>query len=217
MHPSRSVTYSINLPGIWQKPAIGGVQAVGMCEGFPCFIRPRRPVQKIYALILMLGFVLAFGQGAKAQDEMNYAVQANILYHFTRYIDWPLSGKSGDFVIGVTGDTPLYAELQRTMKYKTAGGRKIVIRRISSSANSFDCHILFISKDESRNIKKILSTIADDSILLVSEKEGMARRGACINFVVVNDHLQLEINKNNITDRNLNIASELLQLGKIIN
>ena len=37
-----------------------------------------------------------------------YAVHANIIYRFTKYINWPDDRKTGDFVIGVVGDTPLY-------------------------------------------------------------------------------------------------------------
>jgi glutamine amidotransferase PdxT len=91
-----------------------------------------------------------------------------------------------------------------------------VIKKFSSSAEVFNCHILFISEDESDNVKKIASRTAGYPILLVSESDGMALRGACINFVIISDHLKLEINKDNIEQRNLNIASELLQLGKLV-
>jgi hypothetical protein len=31
----------------------------------------------------------------QAQQETDYAVHANIIYHFTKYIDWPDNKKSG--------------------------------------------------------------------------------------------------------------------------
>jgi YfiR/HmsC-like len=150
------------------------------------------------------------------QQPTDYAIHANIIYHFTKYIDWPGNKKSGDFIIGVTGDTPLYDALKKNIAGKMVGKQKIVITKISSSASSFDCHILFISEEESGSMKKIISRTLGDPILLVSEAEGLAHKGSCINFVIVSDHLKLEFNKNSMDQRNLSIASELLQLGKIV-
>lgn len=96
------------------------------------------------------------------------------------------------------------------------GDQTIVIRKFSASQSSFNCHVLFISDDESNAIKKIAERTAGYPVLLVSESQGLASRGACINFVIISDHLKLEINKNNIELRNLGIASELLRLGKIV-
>jgi len=143
-------------------------------------------------------------------------VHANIIYHFTKYIDWPEAKRSGDFIIGVTGDCPLYGELIKTVASKTVNGRKIVIKKINASAASFNCHILFICEDESSEIKKIAARTAETAVLLVSESEGSALKGSCINFTIVSDHLKLEINKNNIEQRGMKVASELLQLGKIV-
>jgi YfiR/HmsC-like len=151
-----------------------------------------------------------------AQQPQDYAVQANIIYHFTKYIDWPDNKKSGDFIIAVVGSSPLYDELKKDIAGKMVGDQKIRIQKFSASATSFDCHILFISEDESENMKRIASITKDAFTLLVSEEEGLAKKGSCINFIIVSDHLKLEINKNNIENRKLNIASELLQLGKIV-
>lgn len=152
----------------------------------------------------------------QAQQPSDYAVQANIIYRFTKYIDWPENKKTGDFVIGIVGDSPLTDELKSFIANKTVGNRKIVVKTFPSSAEAYPCHILFISEDESSSLKKIAARTSGSSLLLVSESEGLAQKGSCINFVIVADHLKLEINKNNIEDRNLNIASELLQLGKLV-
>jgi hypothetical protein len=170
-------------------------------------------LSKISSLIILLVLLVP---KTHAQQATDYAVHANIIYHFTKYIDWPDNKKSGDFIIGITGDSPLYDELKKNIAGKMVGNQKIVIKKFSSSASSFNCHILFISEDESGSMKKIVSETTGTPTLLVSESEGLARKGACINFNTESDHLKLEINKNNIEQRDLNIASELLQLGKIV-
>jgi hypothetical protein len=164
----------------------------------------------LFALVLLNAFTI------RAQQPADYAIQANIIYRFTKYINWPDNKKTGDFIIGVVGDSPLTDELKSFIANKTVDNRKIVIKTFASSAEAYPCHILFISEDESSSLKKIANRTSGSSLLLVSESEGLAQKGSCINFVIVADHLKLEINKNNIEERNLNIASELLQLGKLV-
>ena len=175
---------------------------------------PVTEVSKLLCIVII--FLLQPFSNVQAQQEADYAVQANIIYHFTKYIDWPGNKKSGDFIIGVTGDTPLYDELKKHVANKMVGRQKIVIKKFSSSTGPIDCHILFISEDESSSLKKIVASTAGTSMLLVSEMDGLARKGSCINFIIDDERLKLEINRNNIEKRNLGIASELLQLGKIV-
>jgi hypothetical protein len=166
-------------------------------------------------LICMILFVSTSYKG-KAQSSVEYSVHANIIYHFTKYIDWPDNKKDGDFVIGVVGDTPLFDELKKVIGNKMAGNQKIIVKNISPSSTSFDCHILFLSEEESTSLKKINARIAESSILLVCEDEGAASRGACINFKIESQRLKLEINKTNIQQHRLNIAGELLRLGTVV-
>lgn len=168
-----------------------------------------------YKVILLL-FVFLFALfHVWAQNA--YAIHANIIYRFTKYINWPDDKKTGDFVIGVIGDTPLYDELKIFISNKTASGQPFVIKKYSTTASSYNCHILFVSDDECGSLKRIAATTAGTPTLLVTESEGLSRKGACINFVIVDDRLKLEINKSNIERRSLDIASELLTLGIIVN
>ena len=163
-----------------------------------------------------LAMILVLGHFKTKAQTMDYAIQANIIYRFTKYIDWPDSKKTGYFIIGIVGDSPLTDELKNFIVNKTAGNQKIVVKKFAASAETFNCHILFVSEDESGSLKKIAVRTAGNPILIVSESDGLALKGSCINFIIAGDHLKLEINKTNIEQRNLNIASELLQLGKVI-
>jgi hypothetical protein len=156
--------------------------------------------------------ILFFSFQAKAQQS-DVTVEANIIYHFTKYINWPEDKKSGDFIIGIIGNATLFDALKNSIVNKTAGTQKIVIKKYTTEATTFNCQILFIGDDESGSVKKIAAATIGTPVLLVTETDGMARKGSCINFTIVDDHLKLEINKNNIEKRKLDIASELLQLG----
>jgi hypothetical protein len=170
-----------------------------------------------YKIFFLLNLFLLLGIfNTQAQQNVNYALFANIIYRFTKYINWPDDKKSGDFVIGIIGDSPLYDEIKGFTANKTVGNQKIVIKTFSASATSYNCQILFISEDESRSLKKIARLTLGTSTLLISESNGLAYKGSCINFIIVDEHLKLEINKNNIQQRNLGVASEFLALGTIV-
>ncbi|MDB5246823.1 MAG: hypothetical protein JWQ40_1217 [Segetibacter sp.] len=167
----------------------------------------------ICSLILLIVLLIP---STHAQNDMNYLVHANIIFRFTKYVNWPDEKKSGDFIIGIVGNTPLYDNLKTFIVNKTVGNQKIVLRKFSSSSPVFDCHILFLSEHSNRYLKRVVNATARSSVLLVSEGEDLAQRGACINFKVENERLKLEINKNNIRERNLDVANELLSLAVIV-
>ncbi|GAB3911294.1 YfiR family protein [Mucilaginibacter boryungensis] len=160
--------------------------------------------------------LLGFAKTCSAQLATDYKVHANIIYRFTKYIEWPESKQTGDFVIGVLGDSPLYEELGTLTANKSVGNQKIVVKKVSPGAASYTCQMLFISQDESRSLKRISLLTQDQPVLLITEENGLAKKGSCINFIIVDEHLKLEINKNNVLSRSLNIASELLKLATIV-
>jgi YfiR/HmsC-like len=165
-------------------------------------------------LLFCVFFIMGM-HALRAQSEPNYAIHAHIIYRFTKYIEWPENRTTGDFVIGVVGESSLYEQLKIFVANKTVGSQKIVVKNYPASAGSFDAHILFVSEGAGWNIKKIAKKIATEPVLLVTELSFPAA-ATCINFRITDQHLKLEFNKNNIEKRNLNVASELLQLGTII-
>ncbi|MEO6721957.1 MAG: YfiR family protein [Ferruginibacter sp.] len=194
--------------------------AVSISQGFSPNAQVERSkksgarLHKVFCLLILF-FLVAITR-LSAQVNQDYALHANIIYRFTKYIDWPNSKKTGDFIIGIVGDSPLTDELKNFVNNKTVGRQKIVIKKYSAAADVFNCHMLFITDDESNSLKKIVAKTAGTSVLLISESEGCAKKGSCINFIIADEHLKLEINKNNIEARNMNIATELLQLGTIV-
>jgi len=169
-----------------------------------------------FKLLCITGLAVLSISGIWAQRETDYTIYANIIYRITKYIDWPNNKKSGDFIIGVVGESPLYNELKTLSVNKNVGNQKIIVTKLSPSASTYNCHILFISEDESSSLKRIAILTAGAPILIMSESGGLARKGSCINFITVDERLKLEINKGNVEERNLRIASELLELGIII-
>jgi hypothetical protein len=167
----------------------------------------------IYIFLLLVADTFV----TSAKQLPNRGVHANIIYRFTKYVDWPDNKKAGEFIIGIVGESDINEQLILLTRNKRVGNQPIVIKTIRSESAMANVHLLFIAEDESSRLKGIVSATEGKPILLVTENYGLIGRGSCINMIIVGDHLKLEFNKRNIEKRNLKIASELLSLGTVVN
>jgi hypothetical protein len=197
------------------EPAYTSIWKYWLSAFFPVHRYSRKTISTEFSKSLLLTGILLFSLNT-TRSQPTYSVHANIIYHFTKYIDWSADKKTGNFVIGVLGSHPLYDELKRSLAHKKVGHQAIIIKKLSKSATAFDCHILFIGDDDRGSLKRIVAATAGTATLLVTESEGAARKGSCINFLIIEDCLTLEINKTNIERKNLQIATELLSLGVLV-
>ncbi len=161
---------------------------------------------------ILLSLVLAAGisGAAKAQD-VDYRIHSVFLYNFTKYVQWPAAAQSGDFVIGVVGDSPIYAELMRVTNGKMAGTQKIVVKKFKPSDAVDGCHMLFVPSDA--NFDKVQAKVAGKPVLVITEKAGLAQKGSSINFVVRDNKWRFELNENATRSAGLKVASELSKLA----
>jgi hypothetical protein len=141
------------------------------------------------------------------------------LYNFTKYIEWPQEYKQGDFVIGILGGGAdnLKKELAKLASTKKAGIQNIVIKTFGSVAEIEKCHMLFIPETKSSLLEDASMKCKKTSTLIVTEKDGLAKKGSAINFVVKDNKQNFELNKGNIEKYNLNVSSSLLSLAIQVN
>jgi len=144
-------------------------------------------------------------------------VQSVFIYNFMKYIEWPATYKTGDFVIGVLGDTPMFTELQimaRTKKYGTQTIKPIKFKTVNEISQ---CHILFIPKEQSGKLETAVTKTNNYNTLIITEDEGLAKKGATINFVMRDNRQKFELNKANLLKHNLQVNSKLESLAIMVN
>lgn len=178
-------------------------------------INPKSTItMKKYFQIFIIPMLIIWNLNSSiAQD---YRLHSGFMYHFTKYIEWPAAKKSGDFVIGVVGNAPISDALNAMAASKTVGTQKIVIKKFSNVAAVSDCQILFLSNDSAKDVDEAASKSKSKNYLLVTESNGLAKKGACINFVVVDGKLKFELSKSAVKDAGLKVSSELLGLAIVI-
>lgn len=161
--------------------------------------------------LLLLTFGLGITMLANAQREK---IQCAYLYQFTRYIDWCPEYKTGDFVIGIFGDSPLVAELEFMAKTKKVVSQNIVIKKYTSVSDIGDANIVIISSEKSGQLSSVLSKIGGKCMLVVADKSGLAKNGAAISFMEQDGKLLFELNKDFFASHHLNVSSTLVSLAK---
>lgn len=163
--------------------------------------------------ILVAVLVLSSGFKTNTRIDTNSRIKAVFLLNFTKLIEWPKAYRSGNFVVGVIGETPLYNELSKMAKIKKVANQSLTIKRFSNISEIAKCHILYVAKSQSSQIKSVLKKVENSSTLIVTEQVGLADRGAGINFVVKNNRQKFELNKTNVEKYKLKISSNLEALA----
>ncbi|MCU0436085.1 MAG: YfiR family protein [Bacteroidia bacterium] len=171
-------------------------------------------MNRLLMCILVLCLPALTGMQTAPRGDTNARIKAVFIYNFTRYIEWPETARSGNFVINVFGsNTPLVSELNNLAKTKTVGTQKIEIRNTTSLDAIGNSHILFVCGDNTTPFADILNKVKGKNVLIVTERPGFARQGAAINFVVVQNKQKFELNKANAEKYNLSVSTTLVQLG----
>ncbi|MBK7183932.1 MAG: YfiR family protein [Bacteroidetes bacterium] len=168
-------------------------------------------------LILFLPITLFVMRAMVAPDqgeEANAKIKAIYIYNFTKYIEWPQDYKTGNFIVGVLGsNSSLLGELNKMASAKTVGTQKFEIKNIASAAEATNCHIVYILNDKSTQLADVVGKVKGKSALIVTDKEGLASKGAAINFVIVENKQKIELNKSNIERYKLKVAEQLVSMA----
>ena len=163
---------------------------------------------------ILPSFFTATQTTCKAQ-EADYKAYTLFLYNFMKYVEWP--DQTGDFTIGIVGNSPIEKELITLSENKKAKGKKIVVKVINTAEDGETCNMIYLPSSKSSMLKQIMEKVKGKPILVVAEREGLAQKGAGISFAVDDDDARkFDINKSSLESHSLKIANILMQLGILV-
>ncbi len=158
-------------------------------------------------VIIFIGFFMLIYVDSFAQLEK---IQAAFIYNFAKYIEWPISYRRGNFVIGVLGDQKLEYELKKIARVKMIGTQKIEVVHVASADEIYDVHVLFVSKKRKKDLSKIYDVYKNFPVLIVADGADFYYD---INFVLVDGHLKYKINPASIKAKGLKVKDKLIKLS----
>ncbi len=167
------------------------------------------------AIVCILLF--AFSYCGFAQ-ETNYKTYSIFIYNFIKYIEWPkIEPAKKDFTIYMIGNSKVFGELTTLAKTKRIKDKTIIVKKSDEFQNFQDADLIYISDNKSLTVKDITSKLKDKEILIIGEREDLAKKGAAISFAVLEtDELSFDINLKELRSRKLQISSSLIRLGNIV-
>ena len=176
-------------------------------------------ILSLFMICTLYGFsAAALNTDAEKAKYGEYKVKAAYLYNFAKFVEWPaevLADPSLPLSICIFGNDP-FGDALDTIKDKIVKGRKLVIRQYSGIEDLKECHIIFISPSEKKNLAGILEKIKDLHMLTVSDMEGFADRGGMIALNKAENKIRIEINLDAAQHSGLKMSSKLLKIAKII-
>lgn len=172
-----------------------------------------KTLKTIFTILVVIGITLTT---TSAQQRTMPEIHSMMVYNFMKYIHWPPTSTTGDFVIGVVGDKEVFNTLTKWYGTKSKGSQKIKIKMFKSAAELTDCHVLYIGKSKSSTFADIKIKIAGKSTLVVTDKMGLGKKGSGINFKTVNNKLKFELNQAAMASANLKVSSQLSGMAILI-
>ncbi len=158
----------------------------------------------VLLIVWMVGF---------AQSEKLHTV---FIYNFIKHIEWPETYRQGDFKIGVVGNSPIIGELEKLASTRKVGNQEISVVKFNNTADITNCHVIYLPNSESDEIGAVLEKVKNQSTLIVTDKKGLARAGAAINFMVEGSKQKFELNRSNATKYGLKVSSDLERLAIMV-
>lgn len=171
-------------------------------------------MKKIYKIVIVAFFILiGFNTfNAKAQRPI-HEIHTLLIFNFIKYVEWPDDTKNGEFVIAVYGDEDVYTQLKNFYSNRNVKGQVAKIVSVSDLSTINDAHVLYVSAGKSRDFDDILSKFNAKPTLIITDKNGLGKKGSLINFREIAGKLKFEINKASFDSHGLKISTQLLNMG----
>ncbi len=150
-----------------------------------------------------------------------YQLKAVLLLNLTRFVQWPeeaFDSTNAPLVIGVLGRNEFGSLLEEVVRGEEVHGHRIQVEQFPSVNSVSNCHLLFVSASEQREMETILACLQDRPILTVSDADRFTQHGGLIRlFTKPNGKIGLRINAGGVKAANLNMSAMLLRVAEIVN
>ncbi|MEQ9404614.1 MAG: YfiR family protein [Cyclobacteriaceae bacterium] len=158
----------------------------------------------LYSILIIISF-----QGL-AQDEK---YQALFLYKFIQNLEFPEGKIVDDYKVGITGNNELRDQLITLTEGRKINGRGISITEYTPGDPISEFCILFLSNQDNDLVEALKEEALTNSVVLVGETPGLAKKGASLNFSRAQGRLGFEMNATRLESSNVKSSSSLKMMA----
>ena len=168
------------------------------------------------ALVLLLGGWLSCSPAMCADEHATeFQVKAAFLYNIANFVSWP--NPIGDhFRLCVIGSNPFGEHLDPLIG-RSVHDSILVIDQYDSADDLHDCQLAYISPSLQSNLAQVLTKLAGQPILTVSDITAFTDAGGMIVLKMFDNHVRFDVNTRAVNTAGLSISSKLLSLSSPAN
>lgn len=162
---------------------------------------------------------LTTAAASPVETPSEYEVKAAFLVNFARFVEWPESSfarNQGVLTIGILGTDPFGPAARDLLEGKILGSRTLTVLRFADLEEVQPVQILFVNGLDAAHVPQLLEKLHGSAVLTVGDKEGFARAGFVINFVLEQNRVRFEVNPEAAKRVGLKISSKLLSVAKVV-
>lgn len=171
-------------------------------------------MKKFFTAFALVGLISVLA--VNAQSRPVYELHSMMIYNFLKYIQWPDDQSGSDFFITVYGDDDVYNTLNTWYGNKQKLNRNIIVKKAGSIDEIGNPHLIYVGTKASNHFEEVMAKIDQTATLIITDKRGLAEKGSCINFRIINDRLKFELNEAAVSKSNLKISSQLTSMAILI-
>ena len=159
------------------------------------------------ALLMLLSGVV------HADTQKEDSIKAGFLFNFAKYVEWPAKTmKDGKLRVCGLSSEPLSGNLVK-LQGRVIQERVIQVYTSVGPDEWHNCHVLFISADESQRVETLLRAVAKAPVLTVSDSEDFTNSGGIIGLKLHIGRIRFNINQGVANKAGLIMSSQLLKLA----
>lgn len=170
------------------------------------------------AFFLLLVYLFSCSFSFSQSSKREYTIKAGFIYKFMFFARWPKSyavNTQFSVIIGILGENP-FGDIFNVLEGEKVEGKPISLQYFGPDTPAADlrrCRILYIHPSMEPQLGNILEMLEKYPVLTVSEIRHFTQKGGMINFVIKNNRVEFEINKNAAQQVGIKLSSKLLRLA----
>jgi hypothetical protein len=157
----------------------------------------------------------------RAEDgggEIAYRVKIGFLVNFLRFSDWPEAAlpPGSSFRLAVAGDDATFALISGALAGKVVNGRTVAVERADQQSQGAPPHLLFITRSAPAGAQTLAQRYTSAPVLTLGERDGFARGGGILNFVLVDEAVRFEVNLTAAQRAGIRISSRVSKMAILV-
>lgn len=165
-------------------------------------------MRKLLLIVLFCTGLFHTGKSASTPEQ----VKTLLVFNFIKFMEW--EDKSSTINIAFMGkDDALFNSFKEMAEQRTIGGKKITFQKITNASEASKFHLVYLAESSSNELSQIPNT---PQTVVVTERDGLAKKGSYINMVNIDGKLRFEINKAKFETSKVKISNQLLSLAILV-